>query len=108
MSRINHHLPKALHKQIRDIAFDNNESTTAAINRAIENYVNSFGSAPAVKVAEVEIIPLTLEQEIDAGVEQSREFHNKFNTEPDDGPFDEEASRIKWTRKINLEWEKKS
>jgi len=47
MSRINHHLPRVLHKQIRDIAFNKGISTTIAINTAIEAYVNSIGSEPA-------------------------------------------------------------
>ena len=108
MSRINHHLPKALHKQIRDIAFDADESTTVAINRAIENYVNTFGSEPAANTPKE---PTAMDKHLayqKMGLEgrlehvmlkDKKEF---LETSPNDN-YDEEARRALWVKNINRE-----
>ena len=117
MSRINHHLPKALHKKIRDIAFDNDVSTTVAINEAIEGYIKSFGSdakketkpakpkEPTSMDKFMAYQAMGLDERVEVNMVNSRETHELYNS--GEG-FDEDKYRGIWVDKITRELEQEA
>lgn len=71
MSRVNHHMPKRMHIDVKELATKSEVSATILINRAVEHYLNFIGSGVSVPIyvpdsaeEETAVVPPTQDQQV--------------------------------------------